>query len=153
IVGGSTSGSFTLSFNGASTAPLTLNASALDVANAINALSTVKALARSEVQTVTLAGSTIGTFRLTFNSQTTSALAFNATALQVQNALNALSSMKAVGGVVTVTRTANVLTITFGGMLTKTNVGQIIATGAGGTTAVVFTPQEGDDSHVTTSRA
>src|SRR5436853_3648613 len=47
-----------------------------------------------EVQTVTLgAGNTGGTFTITFGAQTTSALAFNATAAQVQTALEALSSI------------------------------------------------------------
>lgn len=47
-----------------------------------------------EVQTVTITGSpTGGTFTLTFGGQTTSALNWNATAAQVQSALQALSSI------------------------------------------------------------
>lgn len=46
------------------------------------------------VQTVTITGGpTGGTFTLTFNSQTTTALAYNATASTVQTALEALSSI------------------------------------------------------------
>lgn len=52
----------------------------------------------TEVQT--LSGITpSGTFTLTFGADTTSAIAFNATAAQVQTALNALASINTAGGV------------------------------------------------------
>ena len=48
----------------------------------------------SDVQTLSITGSpTGGTFTLTFNGQTTAAIAFNATAAQVQAALTALSTI------------------------------------------------------------
>src|SRR5205085_9893504 len=50
-----------------------------------------------DVQTVTVNG-TAGSFTLTFNGQTSSALAFNASAGQVQAALNALASIKGAKG-------------------------------------------------------
>lgn len=50
----------------------------------------------SDVQTITITGSpTGGTFTLTFGGQTTIPLPFNATAAQVESALNALSSLGA----------------------------------------------------------
>jgi hypothetical protein len=50
-----------------------------------------------EMQAITVRGSA-GTFTLTFNGATTATLPFNATAAQVQDALNALSSIGGVGG-------------------------------------------------------
>jgi hypothetical protein len=48
----------------------------------------------SDVQTLSLSGNpTAGTFTLTFGNQTTDAIAFNATAVQVQAALTALSTI------------------------------------------------------------
>src|SRR5262245_46081762 len=48
----------------------------------------------NEVQTVTITGSpTGGTFTLTFGGQTTAPIAYNATAVQVQAALEALSTI------------------------------------------------------------
>ena len=47
-----------------------------------------------------------GTFTLTFNGQTTTPLAFDATAVQVQTALNLLSSIGGAGGTATVTSPA-----------------------------------------------
>jgi len=51
--------------------------------------------AANEVQTVTLTNARSGTFTLTFANATTSALAFNATAAQVQAALQSLSTIGA----------------------------------------------------------
>jgi len=76
-------------------------------------------------QTITVTGSS-GTFTLTFKGQTTTALAFNATAATVQSKLSALLTI-GVGGV-TVTRVGNVYTATFGGTLTGP---QPLMTGAG----------------------
>ena len=67
----------------------------------------------NEAQTVTITGSpTGGTFTLTYSGQTTSAIAYNATALTVRNALEALSNVEA--GAVTVTGSAGgPYTVTF----------------------------------------
>ncbi len=47
----------------------------------------------NEQQQVSTGGATGGTFTLTFSGQTTTALAYNATAAQVQAALEALSNI------------------------------------------------------------
>lgn len=53
-----------------------------------------QAAGTAEVQTVTITGApTGGTFTLTFNGQTTAAIPYNATAAQVQSALEALSTI------------------------------------------------------------
>lgn len=90
----------------------------------------------NEVQTATITGSpTGGTFTLTFSGQTTAAIAYNATAAQVQTALEALSNVNP--GDVTVTGNAGgPYTITFGGQYLGDNVPSITATASltGGTT-------------------
>jgi autotransporter-associated beta strand protein len=86
----------------------------------------------SEVQTVTVTGSS-GTFALTFNGQTTAPLLFNATATQVQSALNGLPSIGGVGGSVSVTGTGGVYTVTFGGTLGGSPQMLLDASGIGGT--------------------
>lgn len=82
----------------------------------------------SEVQTVTITGTpTGGTFTLTFNSETTAAIAYNATADTVRAALEALPSVSA--GDITVTGSAGgPYTLTFGRVLAGTNVAAITAT-------------------------
>lgn len=97
----------------------------------------------SETQTVTVGGGS-GTFTLTFNGQTTSSLAFNATAATVQSALNALSSIGGVGGSVTVTQVGSVYTVTFGGTLAGANQPEMTASGSGGATVAVATTHEGN---------
>jgi len=96
----------------------------------------------AEVQTVTVTGSS-GAFTLTFNGQTTSAIAFNASAATVQAALNGLSSIGGVGGSVTVTKSGSVFTITFGGSLSLQNVPQITAAGSSGVKTSVATLLDG----------
>jgi hypothetical protein len=90
------------------------------------------AAATNEVQTVTITGSpTGGTFTLTFNSQTTPAIAYNATAAQVQTALEALSNIDP--GDVSVTAgplPGTAVTVTFGGQYLGDNVAQMSATGS-----------------------
>src|SRR5260221_780463 len=65
-------------------------------------------------QTFTVTGAS-GTFTLTFNGQTTGPLGFNATAAQVQTALQGLSTIGA--GNVTVAQFGNLYTVTFVGAL------------------------------------
>ena len=100
----------------------------------------------NEVQTLTVGGSSAGTFSLTFNGQTTSALSATATAAEVQAALDSLSSIGGVGGFVAVTQNANVYTVTFGGTLAGANQPQISAAGAGGTTVIADTLTEGSSN-------
>ncbi len=85
----------------------------------------------TEVQTATITGGpTGGTFTLTYNSETTAAIAYNATAAAVQSALYALPNVNA--GDLTVTGNAGgPYTITFGGSLAGQNVAAITASGAG----------------------
>jgi autotransporter-associated beta strand protein len=71
---------------------------------------------RQPGQQIAINGSA-GTFTLSFNSHTTASLPYNATATDIENALNALPSIGDVGGNVTVTQTGNIFTVIFGGML------------------------------------
>lgn len=84
-----------------------------------------------EVQTVTVTGSPGGgDFTLTFDGQTTAAIAYNAAAAAVQAALVALSNVAS--GDVTVTGNAGgPYTLTFGGAYADTDVPQLTANGAG----------------------
>ncbi len=101
------------------------------------------ALVRGEVQIVTIAGSS-GTFTLTFDGQTTATpIPFNTAALTVQTALNNLSSIGGIGGSVTVTKSSNLFSITFGGTLAAQNVSQITGVGSGGATVSVATLGDG----------
>ena len=79
------------------------------------------ALVSTSVQEV-VDTATSGTFTLTFNGQPTSALAYNATAAQVQAALNKLTSINSGGGSVNVTLTGNVYTVTFFGVASPTDL-------------------------------
>lgn len=95
----------------------------------------------NEVQTVTITGTPSGgTFTLTYSGQTTSSIAYNATAAAVQTALAALSNIGA--GQVTVTGGPGPGTpyvVTFTGTLGGQNVNQMTATGSltGGSTPTI----------------
>jgi hypothetical protein len=100
----------------------------------------------NEVQTVTITGTpTGGTFTLTFDGETTAAIAFNANAAAVQTALLALTNLDT--GDVTVTGGPGPGTpyvITFGADYAGQNVGPVTASGAGltgGTTPAVTVAQ------------
>jgi len=81
------------------------------------------------VQTITLTAATGGTFTLTFEGETTSALAFDAAAAAVQTALRALAAIGATG--VTVSGSAGgPYTVTFAGTLANKDVQLIDANGA-----------------------
>lgn len=96
---------------------------------------------RSEVQTIAITGSpTGGTFTLTFSGQTTAAIAYNATAAQVQTALEALSNIDpgdvaVSGGPLPGTS----VVVTFGGQYLSDDIAQMTATGSftGGTSPAV----------------
>src|SRR5262249_14157944 len=109
----------------------------------------------NEIQTVTLTNATAGTFDLQLGGQTAT-LAFDAAALDVQNALNALPSIGGIGGTVSVTRTAYndgsnrvVFTITFGRRFGDASFGLnlpalvVDATNLTGTAAVAIVNQGG----------
>lgn len=76
------------------------------------------------MQGITLVASG-GTFTLTFNGETTAAIPFNASAVQVESALNALSDIGGVGGTVSVALTTSgsitIYTITFTGTMRNQN--------------------------------
>lgn len=95
VNGGPAGGTFFLQWGDISTSPLAFNASAATVQAALIPL--VAGMTRTgtnAVQTVTISGvPTGGTFTLTYAGQTTTALAFNATAATVQAALIALSNI------------------------------------------------------------
>lgn len=94
--------------------------------------------ATDEVQTVTIALATGGTFTLTFSGQTTSAIAYNATAAAVKSALEALSNVGV--GDVNVAKVGSVWTVSFAGALADTNVAQMTANAASLTGEVGDTP-------------
>lgn len=102
----------------------------------------VPAAGTDEVQTVTVTGTpTGGTYTLTFNTQTTSGIAYDATAGAVQAALEALSNL-APGDVVCTggPHPGTAVTVTFGGAYDGENVAQMTASAAsltGGTTPAV----------------
>lgn len=87
-----------------------------------------------------------GTFTLTFKGETTkTSLAYNATAAQVQTALNSLSTIGGLKtpGSVKVGLSGNVYTVTFGGSLANKDVDQMFADGSDGTSAHVATKTPG----------
>ncbi len=86
-----------------------------------NATTTQGSATANEVQTVTLANLTSGTFRLAFDGQTTAPIAFGANAAAVDTALEALQSVD----LVTVTKSGSVYTITFTGAHANTNVPEL----------------------------
>lgn len=95
----------------------------------------------SEVQTVTVTGTpTGGSYTLTFDGETTGAIAYNATAATVKAALEALpnipvGSLTAAGG----PHPGTAVTIAFGGRFELTDVPEMTATGSftGGSTPAV----------------
>jgi hypothetical protein len=85
--------------------------------------------AANEVDTVTVTNATSGTFTLTFNLATTSPLAYNATAAQIQTALQSLASIGA-GNVAVSGATGGPYTITFQGALASQDVPSMTADGS-----------------------
>lgn len=80
------------------------------------------------IQTVTLVGTvTGGTFRMTYDGQSTSALAYNASAATVDAALEALSTI-GTGNVAVTGSAGGPYTVTFGGTLDLTQLMQMSAT-------------------------
>src|SRR5262249_22790780 len=111
-----------------------------------------------ETQTVTVLGSS-GTFTLNFRGQNTVALDILDPNLgaDMQNALDALSSIGGVGGFVTVTQgtapSTNVYTIVFGGTLAIGNLPPLISNPSPGVTARPATVQDGPEGTVVASGA
>lgn len=104
---------------------------ALDSDDPTTAINPDQTVDTDEVQSVTITGSpTGGTFTLTFDGDTTSAINYNAAASTVQTALRALDSID--GANVTVTGSAGgPYTVTFVNELGAQNVAAMTASGAG----------------------
>lgn len=153
---GASSGTFTLSYEGATTAAIAYNATAYAVRDALCDLSTIAGT--DEVQTLTITGTpTGGTFTMTYSGQTTAGIAYNANAATVQAALEALSNIGA-GDVVCTggDLPGTPVVVTFRQALGRTNVALMTADGAsltGGTTpaAAVALTTAGVDAEVTVS--
>ena len=103
-----------------------------------------------EQQTVLARGATAGTFTLTFKGETTAALPFDATAAQIDTALEALSTVGAngvqvTGGPVNSTNTNINTTVHFRRALQQADQPQLTGDGAGltGATLAIATTQEG----------
>lgn len=115
------------------------NANVLSLVYRTGTAPTPSGAGTSEVQTITITGApTGGTFSLTYDGQTTAALAYNATTAAVQTALQGLSSIGS--GNATVTGTAgSSYVVTFTGTLANQNVPTIVAVGTftGGTSPAI----------------
>jgi hypothetical protein len=100
----------------------------------------------NEVQTLTVTGApTGGTFTITWSGQTTAAIAYNATAAQVQTALEGLSNI-APGDVVVTGNAGGPWTLTWGGTQLGENV-------AAPTTTEAFTGGTSPDITIATTTA
>lgn len=101
LSGGPTDGTFTLTFNGETTAPMPFNANAGTMQQFLRALPsvgdadvTVTAQEVNEVQVIQLVGEpTSGTFTLSFDGESTRPIPWDAPAYVVQDALEGLSSI------------------------------------------------------------
>jgi hypothetical protein len=89
----------------------------------------VKDTGTDEVQKVTLAKATGGSFTLKFSGKTTGDIAYNATAKAVREALEALSNIEP-GDVEVTGSNGGPFTVTFGGQYVDTNVATLEASGA-----------------------
>jgi hypothetical protein len=95
LLGGATGGTWRLNLEGAQTVPLNYNASALEVFTALASLNTVGLLGgtvteeiENNIQELIISGEpTRGTFTLSLDGNITRALPYNATALQVAQAI------------------------------------------------------------------
>ncbi|HEY5313448.1 MAG TPA: autotransporter-associated beta strand repeat-containing protein, partial [Pirellulales bacterium] len=102
--------------------PEQINSNSTVTMNSTGVLQLLASVATSTTQaeqTVSAAGSS-GTFTLTFNSQTTANIPFNATTATVQSDLQSLSSIGGIGGSVSVTGTPGAYVVLFGGSLAGT---------------------------------
>lgn len=91
----------------------------------------------NEVQTLTEGGSGLTSYTLTYSGQTTASIDDDASAAQVQLALEALSNLAPGDVVVTGTTNPVEMVVTFGGTLAGVNVSTITSTPTGGSGTVV----------------
>jgi hypothetical protein len=94
-------------------------------------------LTNAEVQTITLGGTGLTSFTLTYSGQTTAAIATPATAALITTRLEALSNI-GTGDVQVFQQSSTVYRVTFKGALLNTNVAQMTATPTGGTGTVTI---------------
>jgi len=152
ITGTPVGGTFTLTWNGQTTAAIAYNATAAQVQSALAALSNVTSAAQ---QTVTLGGSpTGGTFTLGYAGSYTAPIAYNATAAAVQSALQNVDTIGS--GNVTVSGSAGgPYTLTFAGNLAGIFIPALGADASGlvpkpgaTVTVAVVTPGGGSSANV-----
>jgi len=101
----------------------------VDTDNAAVTLGSIGPTVNDEYQTLTFTGSdTNGSFTLTYDGQTTSAIAVGSTAAQIQSALEGLSNVSAGDVIAHGTRLVNEpVTLQFAGGLAATDVSQLIS--------------------------
>lgn len=157
VVTGSAGGPYTITFQGVFAAInvplLAVDDNALQPLNVRTAVVTVMPGdgTHNEVQKVMLQGATVGTFTITFSGQTTSALAFNASAATVQTALRALSNIN--GANVNVSLTGSAYTLTFVGSLADANQPQVTVNKAGLSPSAVVVQTTAGVAYAITSTA
>lgn len=114
------------------------------LANLRAALNQVNAGGTNEVQTINLGTASAGSITITFEGQTTGAIAYNAAAATVQTALESLANVDPGDITVTGGPLPGTITLTFGGQYAGTNVAQVTVTPTGltgGTVTVATTTQ------------
>lgn len=84
----------------------------------------------NEIQTVTVSGATGGNFTLTFKSETTAAIAYNASAAAVESALEALSNLDP-ADVSVAGNSGGPWTITFGGQYANIDLDEVTVDATG----------------------
>jgi hypothetical protein len=99
----------------------------------------------NEVQTVGLGAATAGSVTITFDGEVTGAIAFNATAAQVQTAMEGLSNINPGDVAVTGGPLPGGITLTFNGRYAGLDVPQVVVTPTGltGGTVTVATATQG----------
>jgi hypothetical protein len=153
-----TGGTRTLSVNGQVTGALAYDATPATIKSALEALSNVEVndilvdsiASANEVQTITLGGGNSGgTFTITFNGQTTAAIAFNALGSAVQSALEALSNI-APGDVAVTGGAGGPYVVTFSGVYALENVPLMTTTPSltGGTNTAVVTSTQSTNRNI-----
>lgn len=139
---------FTGTLAGGNRAEITANGASLTggAGTATPSTTTAGVAAVNEQQTVTVAADG-GTFTITYSGQTTSALAYDSTAAEIETALEALSNI-GVGDATVTGDAGGPWTIEFTGALAATNVDEVTCTATGlltntGATATPSTAQAG----------
>lgn len=152
VTGSPTGGTFTLTYSGQTTAAIAYNASVATVQAALEALSNiavgdifVSGGLINEKQTITVNGApTGGTFAVTFGSDTSDPILWNATASQVKAALQAMPSIGGIGCSVT-GPSGGPWIVEFTGTLAGQNVAQMTAGPKGETQTITLHNPDGGD--------